>query len=189
MDKKKLIGTIIGVIAFAALIAGATYAWLTYNATITNGNYSLGSMNFSVAYAKGTAVNAVPILSSPTATQVNSQGGALSVTANKNSGSAPGNLTITLNTDSGTSASLLSSGALKYAACVGTCTQSNLTQETYYGTVSSTGATNIIPSTPLTAAATTYNIYFWLDSATVSDTIIGNTYSGYISASAVQTDS
>ena len=29
MNKKKLIGTIIGVVAFAALIAGATYAWLT----------------------------------------------------------------------------------------------------------------------------------------------------------------
>ena len=61
MDKKKLIGTIIGVVAFGALIAGATYAWLTYNATITNGNYLLSSMNFSVVYTKGTAVSAVPI--------------------------------------------------------------------------------------------------------------------------------
>lgn len=188
MDKKKLIGTIIGVVAFAALIAGATYAWLTYSATITNGNYSLGSMNFSVTFVKGTAVNAVPILTNPTAAQVTSGGGSLAVQANKVSGSAPGDLTITLNTEASTAATLLSSGALKYAACIGTCTQTNLTQETYYGTVSSTGPTNIIASTPLTASATTYNIYFWLDSATISDTVVGNAYSGYISASATQTD-
>ena len=113
----------------------------------------------------------------------------MAVKANKVSGSAPGNLTITLNTNSSTTAALLSSGALKYAACIGTCAATNLTQETYYGTVSSTGETTIISSTPLTASATTYNIYFWLDGATVGDTIVGNTYSGYISASATQTDS
>lgn len=43
MDKKKLIGTIIGVTMFAALIAGATFAWLTFSATITNGSYNTGT--------------------------------------------------------------------------------------------------------------------------------------------------
>ncbi len=188
MDKKKLIGTIIGVVAFGALIAGATYAWLTYNATITNGNYSLGSMNFSVTFVKGTAVNAVPILTNPTATQVSNGGGALLVQASKATGSAPGNLTITLNTENSTSPDLLSSGALRYAACVGTCTETDLSQELYYGTVSSSSAVNIIPSTPLTTSATNYNIYFWLDSASVTGSVVGSTYSGYISASATQTD-
>ena len=189
MDKKKLIGTIIGVVAFAALIAGATYAWLTYNATITNGNYLLGSMNFSVAYEKGTAVNAVPILTNPTATQVTSGGGHLAVTASKASGSAPGDLTILLNTNSATAA-LISSGALKYAACVGTCSEDNLTEEDTYGTVTSTSPIEIIESTPLTASPTTYNIYLWLDSALVTNQLIeaNASYSGYISASALQTD-
>ena len=189
MDKKKLIGTIIGVVAFAALIAGATYAWLTYNATITNGNYLLGSMNFSVAYEKGTAVNAVPILTNPTATQVTSGGGHLAVTASKATGSAPGDLTILLNTNSATAA-LISSGALKYAACVGTCSEDNLTEEDTYGTVTSTSPIEIIESTPLTASPTTYNIYLWLDSALVTNQLIeaNASYSGYISASALQTD-
>ena len=189
MDKKKLIGTIIGVTAFAALIASATYAWLTYNATITNGNYFLGSMNFSVNYTKGTAVNAAPILTNPTASEVTSGGGHLAVVASKATGSAPGNLTIKLNTNASSNATLVSSGALKYAACIGTCTQTNLTQETYYGAVSTTGEMNIISSTPLTAAATTYNIYFWLDSETLTSTLVGANYSGYISASATQVDS
>ena len=189
MDKKKLIGTIIGVVAFAALIAGATYAWLTYNATITNGNYLLGSMNFSVTYVKGTAVNAVPILTNPTATEVTSGGGHLAVQASKASGSAPGNLTIKLVTNASTNATLLSKNALKYAACIGTCQATDLSQETYKGTVSATGELNIIPTTPLTASPTTYNIYFWLDSASVDTTIVNAEYSGYISASATQVDS
>ena len=189
MDKKKLIGTIIGVTAFAALIAGATYAWLTYNATITNGNYLLGSMNFSVVYTKGTAVNAVPILTNPTATEVTNGGGHLAVQASKASGSAPGDLTIKLVTNNTTNTTLLSKNALKYAACVGTCQAADLSQETYKGTVSATGELNIISTTPLTTSPTTYNIYFWLDSASVDTTIVDATYSGYISASATQVDS
>ena len=43
MDRKKLIGTIIGVIFFVALIAGATFAWLTFNANVTNGNYNVST--------------------------------------------------------------------------------------------------------------------------------------------------
>lgn len=44
MDKKKLIGTIIGVVAFAALIAGATYAywqWSTNTAQATNVKFTV----------------------------------------------------------------------------------------------------------------------------------------------------
>lgn len=188
MDKKKLIGTIIGVVAFGALIAGATYAWLTYSATITNGNYLLSSMNFSVVYTKGTAVNAVPILTNPTATEVTSGGGHLAVQASKANGSAPGDLTIKLVTNNTTNTTLLSKNALKYAACIGTCQAANLSEEIYKGTVSAKGELNIIPTTPLTASPTTYNIYFWLDSASVDTTIVNAEYSGYISASALQTD-
>lgn len=188
MDKKKLIGTIIGVAAFAALIAGATYAWLTNALTITNGNYSAGSMNFSVNYVKGTNVTKVPILNAPTASSfTSSTGGSLSVTASKLAGSVDGTLTIKLNTGSGTSAALLSSGALNYAACIGDCTK-KLAEETYHGTVSATGEMDLIASTPLTASATVYNVYFWLDPAKVTDTVVGTTFSGYISASAIQTD-
>ena len=57
MDKKKLIGTIIGVTMFAALIAGATFAWLTFNATITEGTYNAASMNFLVDYTVETDPN------------------------------------------------------------------------------------------------------------------------------------
>lgn len=35
MNQKKLIGTIIGIIFFVVLIAGATFAWLSATATVT----------------------------------------------------------------------------------------------------------------------------------------------------------
>ena len=188
MNKKKLIGAIKGVVAFAALIAGATYAWLTFNATITNGTYNLGSMNFSVSYTKGTDVTAVPIVSTPTAENTRS----LNVKANKVSGSAPGTLTIYLNTDSSTTEALLTSGALHYAVCIGDCTDStNLSEAANVsatGTVSTSGKLAMLSNTPLTASATTYNVYFWLDSSAVVDTVVGSSYTGFISAEAVQTD-
>ena len=57
MDTKKLLGTIIGVIMFALLIVGATYAWLSQTATVTNGTYAnLKTKNFIINYVGGTEV-------------------------------------------------------------------------------------------------------------------------------------
>lgn len=60
MDKKKLIGTIIGVAMFAALIAGATFAFLSFTANTVNFTYYGNTMNFIVDYTKGTTVTGLP---------------------------------------------------------------------------------------------------------------------------------
>ena len=185
MNKKKLIGTIIGVTFFALLIAGATYAWLTYSIQATNNIYNLGSMNFNVNYVNGTTVESVPILSTATTTTA----AHLSISANKITGSAPGNLTIYLNTESTTSSDILTSRALHYAVCVTSCTNtSDLSQETNSDVVTATGKLPILSNTPLTSSPTTYIVYFWLDSSAVDENVVGKSYSGYISAEAVQTD-
>lgn len=180
MDTKKLIGTIIGVIAFVALIASATFAWLTSSLNVENGVYNTGSMNFSVNFVKGTDVTNVPILGTATKTTARE----LYVTANKVAGSAPGTLSIKLNTTSNNT--LTTSGALHYAICVGECA-SNFAGATT-GTVTATGEKTIL-TTPLTDSATSYYVYFWLDGATVTNSHVGQQYSGFISASAVQTAS
>ena len=56
MDKKKLIGLFIGVMMFAALIAGATFAGLTLEANTTNNVISGTSRDFTFAYKKGTDI-------------------------------------------------------------------------------------------------------------------------------------
>ena len=64
MNTKKLIGTILGVIMFAALIAGATFAWLTFGVTIGNNTLSGNTVNFVLNYTAGSAVTSLPILDS-----------------------------------------------------------------------------------------------------------------------------
>ena len=178
MSNKKLIGTIIGVIAFAALISGATFAWLTYSVNVTGGTYNGASTNFVVNYTKGTDISDVPILTSPTVSTARS----LVVSANKTSTSVDGTLSIKLTTTS--SDILTTSGAIKYKACQGEC--ANLTSNV--GTVTASGTVEIF-SGALQSSATSYYVYFWIDAATFSNNHVGKTYSGYISAEAQQTQS
>ena len=195
MSKKKLIGTVIGVIAFIALIAGATYAWLVFNATVTNGTYNLGTMNFNLSYTKGTDVANVPVVSSPTTENT----ATLAVVAKLASGSAPGTLRIYLNTENATSDALLTANALHYTVCKGACTQTDLSQETNTGVVTAKNTATagdttgklLIFTGPLEGPSSTnatYNVYFWLDNVAVDSNVLGSTYSGYISAEATQTD-
>ena len=178
MSNKKLIGTIIGVIAFAALISGATFAWLTYAVNVTGGTYNGASTNFVVNYTKGTDISDVPILTSPTVSTARS----LVVSANKTSTSVDGTLSIKLTTTS--SDMLTTSGAIKYKACQGEC--ADLTSNV--GTVTASGTVEIFSGT-LQSSATSYYVYFWIDAETFSNDHVGKTYSGYISAEAQQTQS
>lgn len=193
MDKKKLIGTIIGVTLFAALIAGATFAWLTFSANVTNGNYSAGTMNFVVNYARGTDIASAPTLTSATSETASN----LMVSAYRDSTSADGTLYIKLTTSSDNA--LTNAGIVNYAVCSGTetaadCTGALSTGSTGVldaGTVSAAGEKELysVDSIPLTE--THYWVFFWVDAQGLTNEIIEaeeteRTYSGYIHASAVQ---
>lgn len=192
MDKKKLIGTIIGVAMFAALIAGATFAWLTFSATVTNGTYNTGSKNFVINYSGGTALSEMPMLTVSGASAVASSGAkVITLSAGLASGSAPGNLTITLNTtstgaDSNGHISVLP--ALRYSVAIGTGTPSapqTISSNTQALILSGSSTTYKISST----TATTIKVYFWLEASDITENMLGASYSGYISATATQTES
>lgn len=188
MDKKKLIGTIVGVVAFAALIAGATYAWLSNNLTVTNGVYNLKASNFVINYTNGTAITNVPILATATA----STAGVVTVKAGLAAGSTPGKLTIYLNTQTGTgnTDTELLDGPIKYSWCRGTCSGTTFADNTKTLASTDTPQVAVITNEALTTTTqNTYNIYFWLDGAEVGDSQLGKKYTGYISASAEQTES
>ena len=53
MNKKKMLGAIIGIIAFIALVAGATYAWITNGLGVSNGIYNVATKNFVINFTKG----------------------------------------------------------------------------------------------------------------------------------------
>lgn len=181
MDKKKLIGTIIGVTLFAALIAGATYAFLTFTATVTNATYNASTMNFIVDYSKGTDISDLPQLTTATASTAKS----LVVKAKKHTGSPDGDITIKLNTTT-IEGTLGSDGVVNYAICKGACAN-NFSGAKKTGTVGTTGTIDLLTEA-LSTTEVSYYIYFWLDASKIKIEHIGKTYSGNISATATQTE-
>ena len=185
MDKKKLIGSIIGVTLFALLVAGATYAWLTSALSTSNDDYNTRTKNFVVNFTKGDAIGSVPILGTPSKDTASS----LTVEAYRPSTSAPGTLTIYLNNNTTTENNVIvTDGVLKYSYCIGsTCTDEIFTANT--GTVPTGTKVPLITNTVLNTTATDYTLYFWLDGATINSTThLGKTFTGYISAEANQTE-
>ena len=208
MDKKKLIGTIIGVIVFGALVAGATFAWFSYSITFNNENYNFSSAKFSIVYGSGTAIGKVPSFDGTPSksdfidTGDNATGGHLSVTARTVANSLPGLITIYLYTENTTTAALISSGAINYAVCLG---DTEISATPYKGTLPTTGVignqynlttirgTGIddVINDPLRITSSsvdkTYNVYIWIDPSKIDESFPDTaTYSGYIGAKAEQ---
>lgn len=187
MDKKKLIGTIVGVVLFVALIAGATFAWLTFNANVTNGNYNTMTGNFIINYTKGEQnISSVPIITvTDVATLADSEASSVVVKAGKNSTNMPnGNFTIKLKTVADGTTLDLTNGALKYAVAIGDAAP------TAINSVTSTDDVVLLQDYLLSSTIQVeFTIYFWLDSGTITSDDMSKTYSGYIDASAVQVES
>lgn len=202
MDNKKLIGTILGVIAFVALIAGATFAWLTVTATVSN-QYTAKSKNFIINYTRVADISSLLQLKNPTASQVTS--GATTVKASKTANDAPASsFKLTFNMTKNTFAT----DSVIYAVCkstdcpttaLATVTASNITCGTGVTcgkiTHGSTDAVEILNdtttfNTDAAVSEVTYNIYFWIDSEILSDADMnvtgGAQINGNVSASATQ---
>ena len=114
MNIKKLIGTIIGITLFIALIAGATFAWLTFGTTIVSTNVnSAKSMNFLVDYTKGTSIEEIPMVDSNLITP--NQATSLVVMMKKHPNSIDGHGAISLTTTS--SDGLTTDGVVRWAIC------------------------------------------------------------------------
>lgn len=212
MDKRKLIGTIIGVIMFAALIAGATFAWFTIAATTTNGNYTASTKNFIINYTGGTSISKVIVTDNATIANITQEtdvaetdDGWLAVSASKTANSAKASsFVVKMHVTS----NALTTKAVTWAICKGACptnvklaTVSNGTATcgtgvTNCGTIAA-GATNTditlfndtsTFNTDSAVSATTYNVYVWVDAATTVNADLGKAFSGYIHASATQGD-
>ena len=172
---------------------GATFAWLTFTANVTNGIYNASTMNFMVDYTKGTDVGDVPVLEGTVF--LSSDITPLTVTAKKTSGSADGILSIKLYTatDEGSTA-IAAAEILNYAVCVENACVTIENAETYIDT--SNGTTGVVDSTgdiviysgALQSTDTDYNIYLWIDSESLTNEQTGLTYTGYVHATATQSD-
>lgn len=176
MDNKKLFGAIIGVIAFIAVIAGATYAWFTWTSSPTTVGGTTGC--FDIVYAKGTDISGSLVPSSSY-----TGGKSTSVTINidpKCTITGKATLKLTTNATDDATAIPLTAGAVKWAVY-----KSGTTDAVATGTVTATGTIDLA-QVDLTTTATTYDFYVWLDGTIADNTYVGKTYSGSISATATQ---
>lgn len=173
--KNKNILLIVAVISLGLLVSGGTYAWLTYDADVDNGEYDATSTCFLIDYDEGEEITG-------TLFQSSTPKGGLSGTVSMNINSScdvDGVGTITINVDSGTDSILFSEGALKYAVYEDTTADPVST-----GTITSSGDVTLYSGFVLSKTAKTYYIYIWLD-GTIADNDYKNlSFAGNIHASA-----
>lgn len=137
MDKKKLIGTIIGVVAFAAIIAGATYAWLEISANVSNVYLNGTAKNFTFQYSGSNEVSNLKQIASGSATTANitsqtnagtAGDGWAAITASKGANSAAAG---TFRIKFQVSANDFYTNSIIYVVCKGTCPTSELATVTH----------------------------------------------------------
>lgn len=208
MNTKKLIGMVIGVILFAALVAGATFAWLTFAVDVTNSTLTGSSRNFTFTYEEGTAIDELlPLSQTPARNSITAGKGYVTVSASKaDETPRASSFKLILNV---TSNDIGIDGLIRYAVCrsntvtdcdntvstaiptagtdggpfvaVGTITNTTGAQELYNDTTTFTSER---------AATGNYYIYFWIDASIITEANFssaeGKTFAGNIYAEATQ---
>lgn len=181
MKKTKLIGTILGVILFAALVAGLTYAIMTWSSS--NIEISGTSDCFDIDYGVSSQIGSTNQNAKITMVDSYKKGltAVVTLALKQECANVPGNASLYLNTEaSGTSATILG-GALKYAVV----NSSNLDTVLGSGTITSTGEMEILNNINVsTTQSTSFTVYVWLDGNVADNTYINLNYSGYINAKA-----
>lgn len=180
MDKrKKIIISILGVFLIGIVVAGGTYAYFEF---ITNsGNTSAGAGKLDIDYNISNSTITGTLI--PSATR--SGGVSTSVTAKLNSGSVDGAINIYVNP---TSVVGFPIGALSYSVDV-VDTSDNVVNS-YNGNFSTATVNTpykIVDACDLTTNLLTFNIYIWLNGATLTNDNFSstNSFTGVISADSV----
>lgn len=188
MDTKKTIGAIIGVIAFIALIAGATFAWFTASASVSNATYTGSACSYSLTVTGGNINTNLPLASSTASSDyyfakthatIGAQGTMSTVSAklaNACSASLAGEAIIKASITSGASTNC----PLSYAVFSGSTTDFSGTP-LESGTITGTGAVDLVTTSTLTTTAQTYKIWLYLDGDLITNSACMNlSYAGNI---------
>jgi len=226
-----MIGAVLGVIAFIALIAGATFAWLTGTFSVTSGSYTGSSKNLVINYTGDAAIGnnlvvidkadaKAPKIKNGAATAATENDGWIQVKASKTANDvAIANFHIMLHLETNTMATnslvwaacesskcpadtavlisaISTSGNSPTATCAtnvqcGVIKHGQTTSRTSYSSNTDIVLFNDNSTFNKTAKVdeVTYNVYFWVDGPTYSNSDLNKTVQGYVYAEAVQTAS
>ena len=188
MDTKKTIGAVVGVIAFIALIAGATFAWFTASAAVTNATYNGTVCSYSLTVTGGNINTSLPLASSTASSDyfyakthatIGAQGVMSTVKAklaSECSASSAGVATIAATITSGASTNC----PLSYAVFSGATTDFS-GASLAHGTITSSAAKTLITTGTLTTTDQTYKIWLYLDGDVITNSACMNlAYKGNI---------
>ncbi len=173
MKKAKVIGTILGVILFIALIAGFTYAYLLSRVEKT---VTTGSGKFSIDYQIVQNITSSSL--SPSSNKDEGLHGIVKAKLSENSVAGKFNIYITPSVIDG-----LNSNALKYEVYIH---NGDLTTGTNgnFSTATKDKPLTIVENYDLTSTTNyvTFDIFIWLDNSLITNDMIGKTFKATISA-------
>ena len=201
-DQRKILGTLLGILGFIAVMAGLTYAMYTVNITNSNtisGGHECVNINYSKTsdisvseleqvdnYTDTTATTTVTFNQNNSSKDCGNSIGTIYIyTSSAGNGLISG---ITETITSGTQTTTLTHGVLRYTIEKRVGSSSTIS-ETYTGYVTNIGNT-AVEIGRLESTSTTYTVYLWLEkdaTNTITESTISEVkYSGYIHAGARQ---
>jgi len=182
MNKKRYIIFVIAIISFGLLLTGGTYAWLTFSNVTINGQANGTSTCFLIDYITGSSLTGTLFQSM---TPKGGLAGSVSMAISSQCSVPKAKGTLILNINSNSSDILFRDSALKYAVY----TSSTATTPVNSGVINSkNSAVTLYTGFDFTSVATTLYVYVWLDGTIANNDYIDVLFSGYITASAVQTE-
>lgn len=195
-DRSKTIGYIIGIIVFIVLVAGATYAWLTWrsNNIIIAGYTQCFDINYPITREIGTVSepaklryftsynrdNQNQLVANPLYAEV-----ALSIDPSCTNMTGTGTLYLTTNSNS-TDSEILG-GALKYTLTSVTNNVETVISTAVIASTAEITLKNDINVTT-TSGSTVYRVYVWLDGSIADNTYLNKNYVGSIRAEVVSNE-
>ncbi len=167
----KVVGTILGVVLFCALIAGLTYAYLISR---TEKELTTGSGKFSIDYVIVQDITATGL--SPSKTKEEGLKGIVKAKLSDASVAGKFNIYLTPKTIDG----LNTSDALKYEVYINDSTTPYKTGN--FNGASVGNAIKVVDSYDLTSNSTytVFNIYIWLDNDLVTNAMFGKVFNATI---------
>ncbi len=192
-SRAKIIGSILGVIGFVALVAGATYAWLTWrsNNIIIAGSSKCFDINYTISREIGTAQepaklryfksynrdNRNQLVDNPEYAEVS-----LSIDPSCTDIAGTGTIYLTTNSE-GTSSEILA-GGLYYTL---TSVTNNVETVLKEGAITSASEIMLKNDINVTSSSnsTLYRVYVWINGEIAGDTYLNKTYAGSIRAEVI----
>ena len=192
-NKLKTILTIIVVILFIILVAGVTYAWLTWksNSIIINGSAECFNINYTITREIGTPSSPAKLkffksynidnMNQPASDPLYAE---VAISLDQSCANITGTGTIYLTTNANMTDNDILGGALKY-----TLTSITNNVETVLSNASITATTEITLKNDIdvnaTSGNTLYRVYVWLDGSIADTTYLNKNYVGSIRAEVV----